>query len=99
MLAFQQHYVDLLDTLHAHVEDVAASCYSRGLISPSVKHTIISSPTMPSSTKVTQLLDAVQKSISENNRSLLGFVEVLRKQGALLELMGDRLDSTYRECI
>ena len=98
MAAFQQHYVDLLDTLHAHVEDVAAACFTNSLITPDIQHTITFSPTMPSSTKVTQLLDAVQKSIHDDSKSLLQFVEVLRKQGASLELMGDRLDSTYCEC-
>ena len=98
MVAFQQHYVDLMDILHAHVEDVAAACFTNSLISPDVQHTITFSPTMPSSHKVTKLLDAVQKSIHYDSNSLLKFVEVLRKQGASLELMGNRLDSTYCEC-
>ena len=101
MISFQQHYVDLTTVLPLYVGDVAASCYSKSLIQADTNQTIISFPDMPPKRKVEQLLLAVEKSIkddsTDDHQSLLQFVEVLKGQGSSVELIGDRIESTYRK--
>ena len=99
-MALQQHYVDLMNVLQPHVEDIAFSaCYHETLIPSETKEIIILSPAMPLKRKVTKLLCAIQESITDNNKLLLRFVEMLKKWEACVELMGDRLFTTYCECI
>ena len=97
MEAFRLHFVNLTSALQPHVVDVATSCYSVGLIPDDIHQTITSSTAMPSSDKVSRLLSGIQKSITSDGRSLERFVKVLQQSGCYLELLGNRLDSTYRE--
>lgn len=94
MKAFRLHYADLKSVLSSHVEDVSALCLSKGLITPDANDTIIS---MSSNKKVFELLDALGKTIRWEQQRLGTFVEVLRRQGSSMKLMGDRLQSTFSE--
>ena len=97
MMAFQEHLVDLIKVLPSHVEIIASSAYSEGLISADIYKDIILSEEKSPKQKVKQMLTAIQKSIMDKSESLLRFVDVLREQGSFLELMGNRLHSTFCE--
>ena len=96
-MAFRLHFVELTRVLQQHVVDVAAKSYAVELIPDDTHRIIISSTAMPSSDKVAQLLSDIKKSITSEGVLLERFVEVLRQQGSYLELMGNRMESTYRE--
>lgn len=97
MTAFRLHYSNMRRVLFSHVEDMAGSCYSVDLISHEACQNITTSFGVASSRKVSELLEAVQKSITAKDNKLLQFVTVMKKQGASIELMGIRLEKTYRE--
>ena len=97
MTAFRLHFVDLTRVLQQHVEDVAIKSYAVKLIPDDTYQIIISSTATPSSEKVARLLGGIHKSITSEGRLLERFVEVLRQFGSYLELMGNRMESTYRE--
>ena len=97
MVAFRQHIVDLMSALKSHVVDAATFIYSVGLISADIVRTIITSSAMPPSEKVARMLRGIHESITVDDELLHRLVEVLRRLGSHLELMGNRLDSTYRE--
>ena len=98
-MAFQQHYVDLMNVLQPHVEDVAFSAYPATLISSDLKAVIINSSNMPSKRKVSKLLKHIlELIITKKEEPLLLFVDVLKEQQSMLVLMGNRLESTYSKC-
>ena len=92
MMAFHHHYDNLKTVLLPHVEEVASlAC----LIPADIDQSVMFSSTMSADVKVNKLLDAVQRYISGNSKCLLRFVEVLKKEGSFLGLMGVRLENTY----
>lgn len=97
-IAFQQHYTDLLRVLQRWILPVTSSCHAKGLISDDITQTIKCSEAMPSDERVSRLLNAVQTSICDEQETLCLFVKVLKEQGASLELIGEKLDKTYRKC-
>ena len=58
---------------------------------------IILSTAMPSNDKVTRLLSGIQKSITSKGRLLEQFVDILRQLGSYLKLIGNCMETTYRE--
>ena len=91
-MAFHHHHDNLKTVLLPHVEDVASSAC---LIPADIEEGVIFSSGVPADKKVTELLRAVQRYIAEDYKSLLRFVEVLKKEGSFLGLMGVRLENTY----
>ena len=80
-----------------HVEDMAGACFSKDLIPHEACQGIVTSFGKASSKKVTDLLEAVQESITAKDDKLLQLVKVMKEQGASIELVGMRLENTYRE--
>lgn len=95
-MAFRLHYDSLVELLPSHISIVASSSISEDLIPAGVISAVMD-PALPSSGKVTKLLDEVEKQIHEDNKKLERFVEVLRNLGSYLKVVGNSLDSTYRE--
>ena len=82
-----------MTVLRPHVEDVASlAC----LVPADIDQGVIFSFDVSADKKVTELLRAVHRYIAEDYKSLLRFVEALKKEGTFLKLMGDRLESTYK---
>lgn len=95
--AFQQCYSTLQNALDSHIDVIASSCYSRGLIPKSVNATITCTPYMPSGDKVNKFLSSVEEHIAEDHQLVKAFAEVLKKQGSYLSVIGNDLEKTYRE--
>ena len=97
MMAFKLCYSNIKKALDSHIIAVADSSFAQSLI-PSKDHkNIVSTPSMPSGEKVTILLEAVEKHISEGSDKVEVFVKILRDQGSYLSVIGDDLMNTYRE--
>ena len=95
--AFQQYYITLQNALDSHIDVIASSSYSRGLISGIVTATITCTPYMPTDDKVNKFLSTVEKHIAEDHKFVKVFAQVLIDQGSYLSVIGNDLEKTYRE--
>ena len=97
MLAFKMSRSTLLYELYPWIEHVTTSCNTLGLISNDMAQNIRYGVEMRADKRVTLMLDAVQSSISGDYRSLRRFVRALKKLGAAMELVGNKLYNLYRK--
>ena len=95
--AFQQCYSTLQNALDSHINIIASSSYSRGLIPGSVNATITCTSHMPSGDKVNKFLSTVEERIAEDHQLVEAFAEILIDQGSYLSVIGNDLEKTYRE--
>ena len=95
--AFQQYYSTLQNALDSHINVIASSSYSRGLIPRSVNATITCTPYLPSGDKVNMFLSTVEKHIVEDHELVEVFAQVLIDQGSYFSVIGKDLEKTYGE--
>ena len=95
--AFQQHYSTLQNSLDSHINLIAPSSYSHGLIPASVNATITCTSYMPSCDKVNTFLSTVERRIAEDHKFVKVFAKVLINQGSYFSVIGNDLEKTYRE--
>ena len=97
VMALQLCYSDIKKALDSHINAVVSSSFSQCLVPSDIHSIIISSPSMPSGDKVNMFLNAVERKISADSKSVKVFAKVLRDQGSYLSVIGGDLENTHGE--